>query len=168
MISDGSLPQSRVASLVSDLASKASSDALAAGLATTENAISDGSLPQSRVANLVSDLAAKASAASLVTGLAAKQDALSSQSNIVVDTISSRLFLGDVFRFWKADQSSALLTIANNALGAEFAMPIRAPQLYVAQYCGIGVTVPEAELHVAGSIDVVDRLLTHTAALANK
>ena len=105
MISDGSLPQSRVANLVSDLAAKASSTALADGLATKQNAISDGSLPQSRVAGLVTDLAAKASAASLVTAMAQKQDALTSQSNVVVDTLSSRLFLGDVFRFWKNDQS---------------------------------------------------------------
>ena len=77
---------------------------------------------------------------------------MSSQSNVVVDTVSSRLYLGTVFRFWKADQSSALLTIADNALGAEFAMPIRAPSLFLGQYCGIGVTVPEAELDVAGSI----------------
>ena len=100
-------------------------------------------------------------------------------SNISVDTVSSRLYLGDIFRFWKADQSSALLTLGTNDLGAEFAMPIRAPRLFIAQYCGIGVTVPEAELHVAGSIkctlslvagsiDVVERLLTHGTALAGK
>ena len=142
-ISDGSLPQSRVANLVSDLAAKASSAALTGGLATKENAISDGSLPQSRVANLVSDLSAKASSTALTAGLAAKQNVLTTASSLSVDTISSRLYLGEVFRFWAADQSSALLTIANNALGAEFAMPIRAPQLYIAQYCGIGVTIPK-------------------------
>ena len=58
-------------------------------------------------------------------------------------------------------------------------MPIRAPQLYVAQYMGIGVTTPQAELDVAGcircslslvagSIDVVERLLAHGTALAAK
>ena len=105
---------------------------------------------------------------------------MTAASNVVVDTISSRLYLGDVFRFWKADQSSALVTFGTSALGAEFAMPIRTTQLYVAQYMGVGgVTVPQAELDVAGSIrcslslvagniDVVDRLLTHTTALAGK
>ena len=72
------------------------------------------------------------------------------------------------------------MTIANNALGAVFTMPSRTTQLYVAQYMGVGgVTVPEAELHVigsikctlslgAGNVDVVERLLAHGAALATK
>ena len=129
-IVDGGLAQSKVANLVTDLAATASSASFVSGLATKQDTIADGGLAQSKVANLVSDLAGKASAASLVTGLAAKQDALSSQSNIAVDTISSRLYLGDVFRFWRADQSSALVTFGTSALGAEFSMPIRTPQMY--------------------------------------
>ena len=144
-IVDGSLSQSKVANLVADLAAKASSASLVSGLATKQDTIADGGLPQSKVAGLTSDLAAKTSAASLVTGLAAKQDALSSQSNLVVDTRSSRLYLGNVFRFWKADQSGSLLTIADNALGAEFATSVRAPSLLVGSYCGIGTTTPQAE-----------------------
>ena len=97
---------------------------------------------------------------------------------MVVDTISSRLFLGDTFRFWKADQSSALVTFGTGALGAEFTMAVRTPQLYVASYMGVGgITTPQAELDVAGSIrcsmnltvgniDMVERILAHGTTLA--
>ena len=126
-IADGGLAQAKVANLVADLASKASASSLTSGLASKQDTIADGGLAQAKVANLVSDLAGKASASSLTEGLATKQAALTAQSNLVVDTLKSRLYFAndDVFRVWKSDQSAALVTIANNALGAEFTMPIR-------------------------------------------
>ena len=96
LIVDAGLQQGKVANLTSDLATKATSAALVSGLATKQDVILDGGLQQAKVANPAVDLASKASAASLVSGLAAKQDALSSQSNVVVDTLSSRLYLGNV------------------------------------------------------------------------
>ena len=94
-----------------------------------------------------------------------------------MDTSSSRLFLGEVFRFWKADQSGSLLTLGDNALGAEFTTTIRAPSLLLGSYCGIGTSTPQAALDVVGSIlgsaglrigniDVIERLLEHGVALA--
>ena len=81
--------------------------------------------------NLTRALAGKASTQQLADAIAGRQASLTSQSNIVVDTIQSRLYLGDVFRFWRADHSSALLTLSDNVLGAEFKTSDRAPSLLV-------------------------------------
>ena len=191
-ITEGSLSQSKIQTLTSDLAAKVSTQQLAEAIATREPTITEGSLSQSKVTNLVADLGAKALQADLVSGLAGKassqqladaiatrQPLLTSQSNIAVDTISSRLFLGDVFRFWKADQSSALLTISDNVLGAEFATTIRAPSLLLGSYCGIGTPTPQAALDVvgsilcsaglqAGNIDIIERLLAHGTAIQQR
>ena len=121
-------------------------------LAGKQPTITERSLSQSKVQNLTSDLAAKASPQQLANGLAQKHPLLNASSNLVVDTLSSRLYLGDVFRFWTSDQSAALLTIANNALGAEFSMTVRAPSLLLGSYCGIGTAAPQAALDVVGSI----------------
>ena len=102
VIQDGGLPQAKVANLVLDLAAKASAASLTNGLATKQDVIQDGGLSPAKVSGLVADLAAQASSASLTTGLATKQDVLTPASNLSVDTVSSRLYLGDVFRFWKA------------------------------------------------------------------
>ena len=64
------LGQSLVNGLSSDLAARATTVQLSAGLAQKQDAIVDGGLAQSKVANLVTDLASKASSASLVSGLA--------------------------------------------------------------------------------------------------
>ena len=133
-------------------------------------------LPQNLVTNLTSDLAARATNQQLTDAMAARQPLLNASSNLVVDTLSSRLYLGDVFRFWTTDQTTSLLTIANNALGAEFSMTVRAPSLLLGSYCGIGTTAPQAALDVVGSIicsaglragnvDVIERLQEHTASL---
>ena len=68
--------QSKVQSLASDLAAKASSQQLAEAIATREPIIAEGGLAQSKVQNLTSDLAAKATTASLASGLAGKQDTI--------------------------------------------------------------------------------------------
>ena len=55
-------------------------------------------------------------------------------------------------------------------------MTVRAPSLLLGSYCGIGTTTPQAALDVvgsilcsaglrAGNIDVIERLLEHTASL---
>ena len=178
-IAEGSLSQSKVTNLVADLGAKALQADLVSGLAGKEPTISEGGLAQSKVRNLTSDLAAKASTQQLADGLAQKHPLLNASSNLVVDTLSSRLYLGDVFRFWTTDQTTSLLTIANNALGAEFSMTVRAPSLLLGSYCGIGTTTPQAALDVvgsilcsaglqAGNIDVIERLLEHGTALAGK
>ena len=162
-IAEGSLAQSKIKNLTGDLAAKASTQQLADGLAAKHPLITaTATLPQ----NLVTDF---------TSALAARQPLLNDSSHLVVDTVSSRLYLGDVFRFWKADQSSSLLTMADNALGAEFAMTVRAPNLTVANSLGVGTSTPQAALDVVGSIlgsaglrigsiDVIERLLEHTAS----
>ena len=59
------LAQSLVNSLSSDLAARATTVQLSAGLGAKQDTIVDGGLAQSKVANLVTDLAAKASSAAL-------------------------------------------------------------------------------------------------------
>ncbi len=135
---EGSLNQSKVTNLVADLRAKALQADLVSGLAGKEPTIAEGGLSQIKGTNLVADLGAKASTQQLANGLAQKHPLLNTSSNLVVDTLSSRLYLGDVFRFWTSDQSAALLTIANNALGAELSTTIRAPSLLLGSYCGIG------------------------------
>ena len=139
-IAEGRLAQSKIQNLTGDLAAKASSQQLADGLAQKHPLITaTATLPQALVTDLTS-------------ALAARQPLLNDSSHLVVDTVSSRLYLGDVFRFWKADQSSAPLTISDNQLGAEFATTIRAPSLLLGSYCGIGTPTPQAALDVIGSI----------------
>ena len=65
------LGQNVVNGLSSDLAARATTVQLSAGLQDT---IADGGLAQSKVANLVTVLAAKASSAALVSGLATNLD----------------------------------------------------------------------------------------------
>ena len=151
-IAEGGLSQSKVTNLVADLGAKALQADLVNGLAGKEPTIAEGGLSQSKVQNLTSDLAAEASSQQLADGLAQKHPLLNASSNLVVDTLSSRLYLGDVFRFWTSDQSAALLTIANNALGAEITTTITAPSLLLGSYCGIGTTTPQAALDVGDSI----------------
>ena len=58
-----------------------------------------------------------------------------------------------MFNFWKADQSSALLTIADNALGAEFTVPVlRVPILSSGSAIGIGCAEPTVALEIEGDI----------------
>ena len=64
-IADGGLPQTKVAGLVADLATKATTASLTSGLAGKQDTIADAGLPQAKVAGLVSDLAGKASAGAL-------------------------------------------------------------------------------------------------------
>ena len=106
-IAENSLSQSKVQNLASTLLGKASTQQLADAIATREPTIGEGSLSQSKVQNLTSALADKASTQQLADAIAGRQATLTAQSNIVVDTIQSRLYLGDTFRFWKADQSTA-------------------------------------------------------------
>ena len=72
------LGQNLVNNLSSDLAARATTVQLSAGLNAKQDTIVDGGLAQSKVASLVTDLAAKASSAALVSGLATKE-------NVIVD-----------------------------------------------------------------------------------
>ena len=167
----------RTANLQAALDERAKTTDVNAALVLRQPLIQDGALTIARTSGLQAALDEKAKTTDVTTALASRQPTLGSTSAVVVDTIKSRLYFGDndVFRIWKSDQTSALVTIAQNALGAEFTMPIRTTQLYVAQYMGVGgITVPEAELDVLGSIrcsaslvagnlDVVGRLIDLTA-----
>ena len=103
------LPQALVTDLTSYLAARETNQQLAAGLAQKHLLITaTATLPQALVTDLTS-------------ALAARQPLLNNSSHLLVDTVSSRLYLGDVFRFWKADQSSSLVTFADNAL--ELSLP---------------------------------------------
>ena len=139
-IGEGSLAQSKVQNLTSDLAAKASTQQLTDAIATREPVIQDGSLTIARTSNLQQALDERAKTADVNLALATRQPLLTQESGIAVDAISSRLFLGDVFIFWKTDQSGSLLTLSDNALGAEFTTPIRAPSLLPGSYCGIGTS----------------------------
>ena len=99
-----------------------------------------GSLAQSRVQNLTSDLAARATTQQLNDALVGKHPLLTSESALAVDILSAR-------------------------------------GLAVGSFVGIGTPTPQAALDVVGSIlgsaglrvgnlDVVERLLEHTASLA--
>ena len=56
-------------------------------------------LPQNLVTSLTSDLAACATTQQLTDAMATRQPLLNASRDLVVDTLSSRLYLGDVFRF---------------------------------------------------------------------
>ena len=149
------LGQNLVASLSSDLAARATTTAVAAGLAQKQDVIAENSLPQSRVVGLVADLAAKATSTALASGLGQKQDVIAENS-----LPQSRVF-GLVADLAAKASSDALATIAKTA-GLQEALNdkpraidvshalnskqatltatsiVNVGQMYVAQYMGIG------------------------------
>jgi len=70
------LGQNLVNGLSSDLAARATTVQLSAGLNAKQDTIQDGGLAQGKVSGLVSDLAAKASSAALAAGLATKENVI--------------------------------------------------------------------------------------------
>ena len=92
--------------LPGDLALRATTEQLTTGLAQKHPLLTESAtLPQALVTSLPSDLALRATQQQLSNAIATRQPTLTAQSSVVVDTISSRLYLGNVFRFWKADQA---------------------------------------------------------------
>ena len=141
-ITEGGLAQNKVTNLVADLGAKALQADLVSGLAGKEPTITEGGLAQSKVTNLVANLAAKASTQQLADGLegrhplitvtatlpqalltdltsalAARQPLLNDSSQLVVDTVSSRLYLGDVFRSGKQIKAVRYLQWRTTPLG---------------------------------------------------
>ena len=125
-------------------------------LATKQALIADGTLAQTKVASLVSDLAAK-------------QPLITSSSNVVADTVKSRIFLpnNDAFYFFNTAQTSSLLELSNSSLGAVFSMGIRAPALSIAGDVGIGTATPTAKLDVIGNASV-SGTLSVTGSILNQ
>ena len=76
----------------------------------------------------------------LNAAIATRQAQLTTESALAVDTITARIYFGDAFRFFNADQTASLLTLADNELGAEFSTRVRAPGLTVGSFIGIGTT----------------------------
>ena len=87
----------------------------------------------------------------MVSDLAAKQPLLKSSSDLVVDTVKTRLLVGDAFYFFNDAQTSSLLEITTGSLGAVFSMGVRAPALSIAGNVGIGTASPAAKLDVVGT-----------------
>ena len=134
LIGEGALSIAQVNQLQGQIDSKASLAQLTTALAGKEPAITEGALAQSKVTNLVADLAGKASTQQLVDAVdtlnatvATRQAQLTTESALAVDTITARVYFGDAFRFFNADQTASLLTLADNELGAEFSTRVRRP-----------------------------------------
>ena len=138
---DGSALQTSIATK----ADSSSVTALQSTVAGKQPLIADGGLAQSKVASLVSDLAAK-------------QPLLTSSSDLVVDTVKTRLFVGDAFYFFNDAQTSSLLEITTGSLGAVFSMGVRAPALSIGGNVGIGTASPAAKLDVVGTANVSGNL----------
>ncbi len=113
-IAEGSLAQSKIQSLTSDLAAKASSQQLADAIATREPIIAEGSLAQSKIQSLTSDLAARALQADLVSGLAGKVDSSTfAEANTQRITVDARLEERVAAKADAAETTAALATKAD-------------------------------------------------------